>query len=77
MADSLRLGFLVVLDRLKPLERAVFLLADVFSVPFTEIAEAVGKSEAACRQIASRARRRVRQPIAGRDPAPSGPWSTA
>ncbi len=69
MADSLRLGFLVVLDRLKPVERAVFLLADVFSVPFTEIAETVGKSEAACRQIASRARRRVRQPIAGRDRA--------
>ena len=59
LADSLRLGFLAVLDRLKPVERAVFLLADVFSVPYAEIAETVGKSEAACRQIASRARRRV------------------
>ena len=67
LADSLRLGFLAVLDRLKPVERAVFLLADVFSVPFAEIAETVGKSEAACRQIASRARRRVRQPGADRD----------
>ncbi len=67
LADSLRLGFLAVLDRLKPVERAVFLLADVFSVPFAEIAETVGKSEAACRQIASRARQRVRQPGAVRD----------
>jgi RNA polymerase sigma-70 factor, ECF subfamily len=67
LADSLRLGFLAVLDRLKPVERAVFLLADVFSVPFAEISDTVGKSEAACRQIASRARQRVRQPAAGRD----------
>jgi RNA polymerase sigma-70 factor, ECF subfamily len=62
LADSLRLGFLALLDRLKPVERAVFLLADVFQVPFAEIADAVGKSETACRQIASRARQRVRQP---------------
>ncbi|MGD0392438.1 MAG: RNA polymerase sigma factor SigJ [Acidimicrobiales bacterium] len=67
LADSLRLGFLAVLDLLKPVERAVFLLADVFSVPFAEIAETVGKSEGACRQIASRARQRVRQPTADRD----------
>ena len=56
VADSLRLGFLTVLDQLKPVERAVFLLADVFCVPFAEIAGTVGKSEPACRQIASRAR---------------------
>ena len=68
LAESLRLGFLAVLDRLKPVERAVFLLADVFSVPYAEIAETVGKSEAACRQIASRARRRVRQPGAAPGP---------
>ena len=67
LADSLRLGFLAVLDRLKPVERAVFLLADVFSVPFAEIAQTVGKSEAACRQIASRARQRVRQPSVEHD----------
>jgi RNA polymerase sigma-70 factor, ECF subfamily len=62
LADSLRLGFLTVLDQLQPTERAVFLLADVFAVPFADIASTVGKSEAACRQIASRARRRVRRP---------------
>jgi RNA polymerase sigma-70 factor, ECF subfamily len=60
LADSLTLGFLVVLDRLAPLERAVFLLADVFREPFADIALAVGRSEEACRQLASRARRRVR-----------------
>jgi RNA polymerase sigma-70 factor (ECF subfamily) len=60
LAESLRFGFLAVLDQLQPLERAVFLLADVFAVPFAEIAVTVGKSEVACRQIASRARRRVR-----------------
>jgi RNA polymerase sigma-70 factor (ECF subfamily) len=58
--ESLTLGFLAVLDRLAPVERAVFLLADVFGVPFAEIAESVGKSPAACRQIAVRARTRVR-----------------
>jgi RNA polymerase sigma-70 factor (ECF subfamily) len=58
--ESLTLGFLALLDRLAPVERAVFLLADVFGVPFAEIAETVGKSPAACRQIASRARARVR-----------------
>jgi len=60
LADSLTLGFLTVLDRLGPVERAVFLLADVFAVPYAEIAETVGKSEAACRQVASRARARLR-----------------
>ncbi len=62
LADSLRLGFLAVLDELKPIERAVFLLADVFDVPFAEIATTVGKSEAACRQIAHRARVKVTPP---------------
>ncbi len=59
-AETLTLGFLVVLDRLAPVERAVFLLADVFGESFADIAQAVGRSEEACRQIASRARRRVR-----------------
>jgi RNA polymerase sigma-70 factor, ECF subfamily len=59
--DSLTLGFLVVLERLGPVERTVFLLADVFGVPFDEIATTVDRSPAACRQIASRARRRVRE----------------
>ena len=68
LADSLRLGFLTVLDQLTPMERAVFLLADVFAMPFAEIAATVDKSEVACRQIASRARRRVRQPATSHDP---------
>ena len=59
LADSLTLGFLTLLDRLGPVERAVFLLADVFGMPYTEVADAVGKTEVACRQIASRSRRRL------------------
>ena len=61
LSESLTLGFLVVLDRLGPTERAVFLLADVFGEPYDDIASAVGRSPEACRQIASRARRRVRE----------------
>ena len=60
LADSLRLGFLVLLDRLDPVERVVFLMADVFAVPFAEIAATVDKTVEACRQIASRARRQLR-----------------
>jgi RNA polymerase sigma-70 factor (ECF subfamily) len=67
LAESLTLGFLVLLDRLGPVERAVFLLADVFVEPFAVISEAVGKSEAACRQIAMRARRKVRSAAADED----------
>jgi RNA polymerase sigma-70 factor (ECF subfamily) len=59
MASSLTLGFLHVLETLSPVERVVFILADVFDVPFKEIAETVGKTPDACRQLASRARRRV------------------
>ena len=70
VAESLRFGFLTVLDQLQPVERAVFLLADVFTVPFAEIAVTVGKSEAACRQIASRARRRVRPAAASHPDSP-------
>jgi RNA polymerase sigma-70 factor, ECF subfamily len=60
LSESLTLGFLVLLDQLAPVERAVFVLADVFEVPYAEIATAVGRSPAACRQIACRARRRLR-----------------
>jgi RNA polymerase sigma-70 factor (ECF subfamily) len=70
IAESLTLGFLVMLERLAPLERVVFLLADVFREPFGSIAPAVGRSEAACRQIASRARHRVRQERRRFDPDP-------
>lgn len=59
-AESLTLGFLVVLERLAPVERAVFLLADVFGEPYASIAVVVDRSEEACRQIAARARQRVR-----------------
>jgi RNA polymerase sigma-70 factor, ECF subfamily len=59
MASSLTLGFLHVLETLNPVERVVFILADVFDVPFKEIAETVGRTPDACRQLASRARRRV------------------
>jgi RNA polymerase sigma-70 factor (ECF subfamily) len=70
VAESLTLGFLVMLERLAPIERVVFLLADVFREPFGSIAPAVGRSEAACRQIASRARQRVRQERRRFDPEP-------
>lgn len=66
LAETLALGFLTVLERLAPVERAVFILADVFSVPFADIAAVVDKTPAACRQIASRARRRVQQDRPGR-----------
>jgi RNA polymerase sigma-70 factor, ECF subfamily len=59
LASSLTMGFLHVLETLSPVERVVFVLADVFDVPFKEIAETVGKSPEACRQMASRARRRI------------------
>jgi RNA polymerase sigma-70 factor (ECF subfamily) len=61
LAESLTLGFLMLLDRLSATERAVWLLADVFGEPYALIAEATGRTEAACRQIASRARRRLRE----------------
>jgi RNA polymerase sigma-70 factor (ECF subfamily) len=58
--DEIRRALAVVLDRLTPGERAAFLLHDVFGIPFESIAELVGRSPAACRQLASRARRAVR-----------------
>ena len=61
MSETLTLGFLTVLDRLEPVERAVFLLHEVFGVPFAEVASIVERTEATCRQIARRARERVRR----------------
>ncbi|HSP03721.1 MAG TPA: RNA polymerase sigma factor SigJ [Acidimicrobiales bacterium] len=58
-AESLSLAFLTVLERLEPVERAVFLLHDVFGYPFADVAAHVERSEAAARQIAKRARDRV------------------
>jgi len=59
LADSVGLALLVVLDRLAPAERLAFVLHDIFAVSFDEIASIVGRSPAAARQLASRARRRV------------------
>jgi RNA polymerase sigma-70 factor (ECF subfamily) len=58
-SDSLSMAFLVLLESLSPAERAVFLLREVFGYEYREIAEATGKTEAACRQLFARARRRV------------------
>ncbi len=58
--ETITLSFLAVLERLGPVDRAVFLLREVFATPYDEIAEIVDRSEAACRQIARRARERVR-----------------
>lgn len=59
LADSLSMAALLVLERLSPEQRAVFVLHDVFGFPFGEIAGIVGKSEATCRQLATRARRHM------------------
>jgi RNA polymerase sigma factor (sigma-70 family) len=60
LADSVGLALLVVLDALAPAERVAFIMHDVFDVPFAVIGDMVGRSEAAARQLASRARRQVR-----------------
>jgi len=60
LADSIGQALLIVLDRLNPAERTSFVLHDMFSVSFEEIAWILGKSSETCRQLASRARRRVR-----------------
>lgn len=69
LADSVGTALLVVLDTLTPAERLAFVLHDLFAVPYEEIAGVVGKSPAAARQLASRARRRVR----GADTGSVGP----
>ncbi len=61
LADDLSFALLLALDRLSPLERAAFLLHDVFDVQFAEVARMIDRSEAACRQLATRARRAVRE----------------
>ena len=60
LADDLSFALMLALERLSPLERAAFLLHDVFDRPFSEVAQMVDRSEAACRQLAARARRAVR-----------------
>jgi RNA polymerase sigma-70 factor, ECF subfamily len=68
LADSVGMAMMVVLDTLAPAERVAFVLHDLFDVPFNQIATIIGRSEPATRQIASRARRRVR----GQEPTESG-----
>jgi RNA polymerase sigma factor (sigma-70 family) len=67
LADSVGLALLVVLDTLTPAERLAFVLHDIFAVPFDEIAPIVERSEAATRQLASRARRRIRGATTAKD----------
>lgn len=67
LADSVGLALLVVLDTLTPAERLAFVLHDLFDVPFDEIAPIVGRSSTTTRQLASRARRRVRGGAAVKD----------
>ncbi|WP_396448636.1 RNA polymerase sigma factor SigJ [Actinomadura sp.] len=64
--ESVNMAFLVVLESMTPAERVAFILHDVFRHPFAEVAEIVGRTPAACRQLASSARRRVRE---SQDPA--------
>src|SRR5262245_44787870 len=66
LSDSLTTAFLLLLEELGPTERLVLLLADVFDQPFADIAAVLGRSPAACRQLASRARRKVRDAEAPR-----------
>lgn len=77
LAESVTIGFLAVLERLGPTERVVFLLADVFATPFDEIAVIVGKSPEACRQIASRARTRIRAGRPRFEPTGEDAWQVA
>jgi len=65
LADSVGLALLIVLEQLAPAERLAFVLHDIFDVPFQQVAVIVGRSQAATRQLASRARRRVRAASAG------------
>jgi RNA polymerase sigma-70 factor (ECF subfamily) len=61
LAEDLSVALLLALERLSPLERAAFLLHDVFDYSFAQVAEALGRTEAACRQLAARARTHVRE----------------
>lgn len=61
LAEDLSIALLLTLDRLSPLERAAFLLHDVFDFSFSEVAATLERSEAACRQLANRAREHVRE----------------
>ena len=66
--ESINMAFLVVLESMTPAERVAFILHDVFRYPFAEVAEIVGRTPAACRQLASSARRRIRASQAPQSP---------
>jgi RNA polymerase sigma-70 factor, ECF subfamily len=70
LSDSVGLALLVVLDTLTPAERVAFVLHDIFAIPFDEIGRILGRSPAATRQLASRARARVQEGDAGGTPDP-------
>jgi RNA polymerase sigma factor (sigma-70 family) len=70
--ESVSMAFLVVLESMTPAERVAFILHDVFGYPFTEIARIVGRTPAACRQLASSGRRRVRAAHSPAAPATAG-----
>ncbi|MDR6976372.1 RNA polymerase sigma-70 factor (ECF subfamily) [Streptomyces sp. 3330] len=76
LADSVGVALLVVLDTLAPAERLAFVLHDLFAVPFDVIAPMIDRTPAGTRQLASRARRRVRGGAAVAPNAPSGPGDT-
>jgi len=71
LADSVGLALLVVLDTLTPAERLAFVLHDMFAIPFEEIAAILDRSPEAARQLASRARRRVRGATSAPDADPA------
>lgn len=75
LADSLSFAFLVMLDRLSASERAAFILHDVFGVPFDEVATTLDRETEACRQLASRARRKLRDTAGDADTAHTRPAS--
>jgi RNA polymerase sigma-70 factor (ECF subfamily) len=75
LAESLTLGFLVLLDSLGPYERVAFLLGEVFGEPYPAIARILGKSEPACRQLVSRARRKLHSARPGAGAPPPSPAS--
>jgi RNA polymerase sigma-70 factor (ECF subfamily) len=68
--ESVNMAFLVVLDAMTPAERVAFILHDVFRYPFPEVAEIVGRTPAACRQLASSARRRIQDAEIPAAPSP-------
>ena len=74
LADSLSMAFLVLLEALSPVERAVFMLREVFGYGYLDVARITGKTEVNCRQIFARARQRITPGGQARDTAPTPAW---